>query len=186
VALLEPLARALHQEREDGPFGGQPPLAWRARQELLELVLPEVGDLEHPARCGHAAVVAGWLGRGDLDVSETLRVVHDAVADDNLKGMIALGLGAAGSTSEAIVRLLGEDVAHGAPELAAMAAAGLSVMGDAISDLDPVDELVSIYRARLDYEGPQQQPIRDLLLAMATLPFTKGLHLPPPDEGADS
>lgn len=173
LSLLEPLAQRLHGAAERGPFDDGHALSHRVRMELLEMVLPLVGRLDDPEIAEPAAILSGWLGRGDEDVADTLRLVRDAVdnpAHHGMRGILDLALGAAGVVSEALVRRVAEDVAHGDPALAASAAAALAVMGTHIDALDPADDLVPIFRARLEYEGPQQAPIRDLLIAMALLP----------------
>lgn len=170
LALLEPLGRRLQLAEERGPFLEHPPISHRARLELLEMVLPLAGRIDDPELAEPAAILAGWLGRGDLDVAETLRVVRQAV-EPPMMGALDLALGGVGAVTPELVGLVATDVAHGAPPLAAMAAPALSVMATHIGALDPADPLVPIYRARLDYEGPQQEPIRDLLIAMALLPW---------------
>lgn len=170
LALLEPLAQRIQLAEDRGPFLAHPPIARRARLELLEMILPLVGRIDDPSLAAPAALLSGWLGRGDTDVAETLRVVREAV-EPPLMGPLDLALGAVGAVTPELVKIVAQDVAHGAPLLAALAAPALAVMGTHIDALDPADPLVAIYRARLDYEGPQNEPIRDLLIEMALLPW---------------
>lgn len=173
LELLEPLARRLEMDEERGAFVDAPPLAHRARMELLEMVLPLCGALDDPDLAGLAAVVAGWLGRRDPDVIATLHAVRDAVdarANVDLRGSLDLALGGAAPDDPASIRCVAEDAAHGPPDLAIAAAFALPAMLTHRDAADPLEDLIPTLRARLDYEGPQQGPLRDLLIALATLP----------------
>jgi len=168
---LDEVGESALAEQHGGAYFTMPPFTDEVRGALLKYVLQFAGDLERPQLAGHAAIIAGRLGRGDRGLARALRSVREQATEDQARALYNLALGACGVSTEDIVDLLGRDAASGAPNLSAAAAVALSALFDTRAQAQPLAPLMEQLGARQALEGPQQQPLLDLLHRIATLPL---------------
>ena len=172
VHALQALVTAAQADHELGPYLPVPPLSRYVRTKLTILLLDLVNDWTEPERAGHAAVIAGWLSRGQRGLAETVFGLREQAPDDATRGIFDLALGACGVPAAGVQDLLARDAAAGEPELAECAGAALCALLDVATEMvdEALDPHVAAIRARIDVEGPHQAPLRAALHALATLP----------------
>lgn len=143
-----------------------------ARRALVNALSPTMEDLNDPVLAGRAAYVVGWLGRGVGGVQSALLTLRQLVeGHERASVLFDLALGAAGGPPEALSVLV-EDTTRGNPELAAAGARGLAVFGDRWRDYNEAVIVAAPHLvARAGLDGPQQDPLRRALLALATKPL---------------